>query len=837
MKEGNVINKSLSTLGKVISVLADRGKSGKRPHVPYRDSVLTWLLKESIGGNSKTIMLAAISPAAINFDETLSTLRYASKTKSIVNSAVVNEDSKASVVRQLKQEIEQLRAQLTQAQSTGVGMGAGPNTGATEEAAMMQQLEETESLLAELSKSWEEKLQQTLEMQSLRIADLRAHGIVLGDDDDEFGGPVGVMPPSKIPYLLNHSRHTFLQDGQQCLVYYIKEGFTPVNRFDETMDSAVRMRGIVLHTDEPLCEFCVFNCQVDPVSGLLSVTLMPSESTDITVNDRRLHGPTRLHSGDIITIARHNIFRFENPEENMMMSPTTSSKLNSPCLSPKAEHRPPSPTGTATSANSASPTNSPRSPSIDSLDQAQFAFEFSEYTSILQQLAQADLPNHEFPLLPAYSSYLLLRFCCHTYSDAELRELLSAIASFYELQSESLATFRARVFWMANTVELLMALRLDALLCQAATQTSFIAQFTSMVEDSYAAVVFAALDLLRPVLASFFELGADGEPRVCSPADLPLLSTLTDIGVALEDLLGRNEAVQRQIHEAIFFGIGALLFNYLVAHTSLYTCQTGLQISLNISTLLAWAHTSQFRLDVAHYLRHLTQAALLFQTRKGSLDDLPTLTEACSVLNSVQLRHLLTHATSNDAVPSRSGTPTPSGAAAAAAAVPTKFGRSSVGASRQSSQTTPTPTPGVPAEVISCMTAMAKAGADKRDLDDERASCQVQLERNARYLLPFRLHGDFSMKLGLVRWRTAFLRRCVPVHTCFACVCVCVCVSHRLLVHHQSLTHSQCNRDLINYVQTVLTALTAPSTQASPAVLPQGFARPRPVRPDQPVFV
>ena len=80
LKEGAEINRSLSTLGRVIAALADQstGKSkGKGSQVPYRDSILTWLLKDSLGGNSLTAMIAAISPADINFDETLSTLRYA----------------------------------------------------------------------------------------------------------------------------------------------------------------------------------------------------------------------------------------------------------------------------------------------------------------------------------------------------------------------------------------------------------------------------------------------------------------------------------------------------------------------------------------------------------------------------------------------------------------------------------------------------------------------------------------------------------------------------------------------------------------------------------------
>lgn len=91
LREGSAINKSLHTLGKIISILADKG-SGKRRKVfvPYRDSVLTWILKDSLGGNSKTGMLATLSPSLENYAETLSTLRYAHQARSIVNEAKVS---------------------------------------------------------------------------------------------------------------------------------------------------------------------------------------------------------------------------------------------------------------------------------------------------------------------------------------------------------------------------------------------------------------------------------------------------------------------------------------------------------------------------------------------------------------------------------------------------------------------------------------------------------------------------------------------------------------------------------------------------------------------------
>ncbi len=93
MKEGCAINKSLTVLGNCISILADKS-SGKQKNavVPYRDSNLTRILQNALGGNSKTIMICAISPADVNYEESLSTLRYADRAKRIVNKAIVNED-------------------------------------------------------------------------------------------------------------------------------------------------------------------------------------------------------------------------------------------------------------------------------------------------------------------------------------------------------------------------------------------------------------------------------------------------------------------------------------------------------------------------------------------------------------------------------------------------------------------------------------------------------------------------------------------------------------------------------------------------------------------------
>uniref|UniRef100_A0A915L0W3 Kinesin motor domain-containing protein n=1 Tax=Romanomermis culicivorax TaxID=13658 RepID=A0A915L0W3_ROMCU len=117
LKEATKINLSLSALGNVISALVD----GKSTHIPYRDSKLTRLLQDSLGGNTKTIMIACLSPASTNYDETLSTLRYANRAKNIQNKPKINEDPKDALLRQYQEEINRLKMILATGQSDGVG--------------------------------------------------------------------------------------------------------------------------------------------------------------------------------------------------------------------------------------------------------------------------------------------------------------------------------------------------------------------------------------------------------------------------------------------------------------------------------------------------------------------------------------------------------------------------------------------------------------------------------------------------------------------------------------------------------------------------------------------
>ncbi|XP_037086566.1 kinesin-like protein KIF3B [Pollicipes pollicipes] len=108
LKEATKINLSLSALGNIISALVD----GKSSHIPYRDSKLTRLFQDSLGGNAKTVMVANIGPASYNYDETLSTLRYANRAKNIKNKPKINEDPKDALLREFQGEIMKLKAQL-----------------------------------------------------------------------------------------------------------------------------------------------------------------------------------------------------------------------------------------------------------------------------------------------------------------------------------------------------------------------------------------------------------------------------------------------------------------------------------------------------------------------------------------------------------------------------------------------------------------------------------------------------------------------------------------------------------------------------------------------------
>uniref|UniRef100_A0A673MX86 Kinesin-like protein KIF13B n=1 Tax=Sinocyclocheilus rhinocerous TaxID=307959 RepID=A0A673MX86_9TELE len=291
LKEGSNINKSLTTLGLVISALADQGAGkNKNKFVPYRDSVLTWLLKDSLGGNSRTAMVATVSPAADNYDETLSTLRYADRAKSIVNHAVVNEDPNARIIRELREEVEKLRDQLTQAESM-----KAPE--------LKERLEESEKLIQEMTVTWEEKLRKTEEIAQERQKQLESLGISLQSS--------GIKVGEDKCFLINLNADPALNE---LLVYYLKE-HTKVGSADS---QDIQLCGMGIQA-----EHCVIN--ITPEGA---VFLNPYRNSRTCVNGSPVTSRQQLHHGDRILWGNNHFFRSVEGEGGNMKNSNSSEQLD-----------------------------------------------------------------------------------------------------------------------------------------------------------------------------------------------------------------------------------------------------------------------------------------------------------------------------------------------------------------------------------------------------------------------------------------------------------------------------------------------------------------------------
>ncbi|XP_058493682.1 kinesin-like protein KIF1A isoform X9 [Solea solea] len=387
LKEGANINKSLTTLGKVISALAEvdsgpnKNKKKKKVEsfIPYRDSVLTWLLRENLGGNSRTAMVAALSPADVNYDETLSTLRYADRAKQIRCNAVINEDPNNRLVRELKEEVARLkdlifaqglgdiietyrgsgaeieglkylsdftnnnnkgqavnqRGDLSTVTNAMTGMSPSPSltalssraasiaslhdrimfTPGSEEA--IERLKETEKIIAELNETWEEKLRRTEAIRMEREALLAEMGVAIRED----GGTVGVFSPKKTPHLVNLNEDPLMSE---CLLYYIKDGITRVGRLDASSRQDIVLSGHFIKD-----EHCTFTSSDDPTGE--TVVLEPCEGAETYVNGKRVTEPTVLRSGNRIILGKSHVFRFNHPVQ------ARAERERTPCAETPAE--------------------------------------------------------------------------------------------------------------------------------------------------------------------------------------------------------------------------------------------------------------------------------------------------------------------------------------------------------------------------------------------------------------------------------------------------------------------------------------------------------------------
>uniref|UniRef100_A0A3B5L413 Kinesin-like protein KIF14 n=1 Tax=Xiphophorus couchianus TaxID=32473 RepID=A0A3B5L413_9TELE len=297
LREGASINKSLLTLGKVISALSEQVLTRKKVFIPYRESVLTWLLKESLGGNSKTAMIATVSPAGTNVEESLSTLRYAQQARTIINVAKVNEDTSAKLIRELKAEVEKLRSAQMNSQGTE-----------PERVRMFQQeistlkskLCQQEREMVEANRAWREKLEQAEIHKREETKELQKAGVTFKVDN-------------RLPNLVNLNEDPQLSE---MLLYMIKEGRTTVGKLKPDSSHDIQLTGTLI-ADR--------HCVISNLHNMVSI--IPMDNAKTFVNGNLIYESTVLHHVTkqskhpvdnkiiLFILGGDHYFRFNHPAE------------------------------------------------------------------------------------------------------------------------------------------------------------------------------------------------------------------------------------------------------------------------------------------------------------------------------------------------------------------------------------------------------------------------------------------------------------------------------------------------------------------------------------------
>ncbi|XP_052232106.1 kinesin-like protein KIF28 isoform X2 [Dreissena polymorpha] len=292
LKEGANINKSLSALGNVISALADLSMGKKKVMVPYRDSILTKLLQNALGGNSKTIMIAALSPADINYDETLSTLRYADRAKKIQNKAVINENPLDKLIRELKEENDRLRRAME-----GGGMTFKQEAGMSPEDIdrMRRQMEEEirAQLLANQQLLEESENTQTWD-QKLAAAQQETDALDEGSKMDRRKMDIHLINLNEDPMLSG------------VIVHFVKDGQTTIGRNDAEHAQSICLSGLSIQKEHAVL-MCKNNIvEIEPVSGSGSKT---------KVNGVPLTTKKKLVHKDRLLFGSNHLYVFMNPKK------------------------------------------------------------------------------------------------------------------------------------------------------------------------------------------------------------------------------------------------------------------------------------------------------------------------------------------------------------------------------------------------------------------------------------------------------------------------------------------------------------------------------------------
>ncbi|XP_062432240.1 stAR-related lipid transfer protein 9 [Rhea pennata] len=312
--EGANINKSLVTLGIVISTLAQNsqmfsscqsintltsegesshagspstgnvGGTRRQAYIPYRDSILTWLLKDSLGGNSKTIMIATISPASSSYNETMSTLRYASNAKNIINKPRVNEDANVKLIRELREEIDRLKTMLLSFELRN----SSPSWSDDRDGNLTELVLQNEMKIEQLTKDWTKKWTD-------RKAIMEEYSVDINREK------AGVTIDSSLPHLMAMD-DDILSTG--VVLYHLREGTTKIGRSDSDQDQDIVLQGRWIERD---------HCTIDNNRGV--VTLRPARGARCSVNGRAVAGSCRLSQGALVVLGKVHKFRFNHPAE------------------------------------------------------------------------------------------------------------------------------------------------------------------------------------------------------------------------------------------------------------------------------------------------------------------------------------------------------------------------------------------------------------------------------------------------------------------------------------------------------------------------------------------
>ncbi|XP_053330435.1 stAR-related lipid transfer protein 9 [Spea bombifrons] len=314
LTEGSNINRSLVTLGIVISALAQNsqmtsscqsinsitsdwdsgilgspiggGTSGskRQPYIPYRDSILTWLLKDSLGGNSKTVMITTVSPASSSYNETMSTLRYASNAKNIINKPRVNEDANVKLIRELREEINRLKLVLRSFEMRT----SSPSLSDEKEGNLAELVRQNELKIEQLTKDWTDKWTDKKAIMEQCKVDINR-------------GKAGVTIDFSLPHLIA-MEDDILSTG--VVIYHLREGTTKIGRNDSEHDHDIVLLGEWMEKE---------HCVISNNSGV--VELCPVPGAPCTVNGLEVTEACRLSQGAVIVLGKTHRFRFNHPAE------------------------------------------------------------------------------------------------------------------------------------------------------------------------------------------------------------------------------------------------------------------------------------------------------------------------------------------------------------------------------------------------------------------------------------------------------------------------------------------------------------------------------------------